>query len=549
MRFTSALRSRDILVVVLLGLAGCGTGEQPVNEPFAEHYQPTTLLEAVLLGDRPAVERFLANGADVNAAEPDGTTPLMRAIHGQFPTIAVVLINAGADVSAANTYGVTPLYIAARITDAESTRALLRAGANANTALPEGETVLMTAARAGSADIVRSLLAGGTSASALNDLVPVETADVQTAGYGSVVSPVRRTNRADVNAHEGWYGQTALMWAAAAGHADIVRILLEAGANVDEHSHAIDTPRRNLESTYGNVDYPKGGLTALHFAAREGQREAVQALIDGGADLDAVDEEGANALIFAVTSGHLDIATLLLEAGADPNVADTYGRTVLFAAADWNPGAAAAGDDIGQDGSAAENLAKLALAKGANPDAALTKALPSYLVQGGEQNALLNRGATPLFRAAMSGDLELVELLLDAGADPLAATAARAPVTVGGVEQPANGGTTTFMAAAGVGWQPALSRGRESDVLRTLELLLERGADVNAANQQGDTALHGATLRGSTAIIQFLADRGANLRAKNVKGQTALDIAMGVPEQRIPYNEAATNLLRRLQRA
>jgi ankyrin repeat protein len=192
------------------------------------------------------------------------------------------------------------------------------------------------------------------------------------------------------------------------------------------------------------------------------------------------------------------------------------------------------------------DIVKMALARGADPDAALEARLPSHLAQGAEHDPILNKGATPFLRAAMSADLAIMRLLLDAGADPLAATAEREPIELGGVERPSSGGTTPLMAAAGVGWHESIGRGRESDTLEALQLLLGHGADVNAANQAGDSALHGATLRGSTAIIQFLVDHGANVHAKNAKGHTALDIARGLPDERIPYNEATTRLLSRL---
>ena len=521
-----------LLGLLLLGLAGCTGNEPPGAENAAVEYQPGNLLEAVLLGDRTAVDRFLAASADPNATEADGTTPLMRAVHGGFPEIAARLIAADANVSAANRYGVTALYLAARAGDAASTRALLAAGASANTALPEGETALMTASKAGHAAVVRTLLTGGAEFLALNVLTNDDAPTQQpSTGYGSLASPPLPNNRANVNAREGWYGQTALMWAAAEGHAEVVRLLIEAGANVDVRSREIDTPESYAEWPQGSVvypDVPRGGLTALQFAAREGQLEAVQALIDGGANLNAVDAEGKTALLHATLNDHLDVAALLLEAGATVTAADSYGRTVLFAAVHLNTlstRTAAASTPLPVD------IVKLALAKGADPNAALTRRLGSDPAADATNVALLDAGTTPFLRAAMSSDLATMSLLLAAGADPLATT---------------NDRTTSLMAVAGVGWHEPISRGRESDAIQALELLLAQGADVDAANQTGHTALHGATLRGSTAMIQFLVDHGANARAKNAKGQTPLDLAVGVPSEHIPYNEAAASLLRRL---
>jgi ankyrin repeat protein len=247
-----------------LGLGGCD-GEGPSSESALGEYQPATLAEAVLMGDRTAVENFLALGVDPNEAEPDGTTPLMRAVHGRYLDIAETLIAASASVLARNSYGVTPLYIAARGGDSAATRMLLAAGADANTALPaSGETVLMTAAKAGNPDVVRALLTGGTNVSLLS--LAEQRAAVQvaeSAGYGAQTNPATRTNFADVDARERWYGRTALMIAAVEGHADIVRLLIEAGS-----------------------------------------------------DVDLLDEEGSSALSLARSYGHLDVAAELVAAGA-----------------------------------------------------------------------------------------------------------------------------------------------------------------------------------------------------------------------------------------
>jgi uncharacterized protein len=519
-----------LVATLLLAVAGCTQNDRNTGLD-ATSFHPDTLLDSVLMGDEAAVKTFLAKGEDPNATETDGTTLLMRAIHGRHPRIAQVLIEAGANVAAGNRYGVTPLYLAAQVHDATTARALLTAGADANTALPEGETVLMTAAKDGSLEIVRALL-GETDAKTEADAAS-------------------STSRADPNAKEGWYGQTALMWAAAEGHTEIISALLRAGANVNQRSDLFDAPEPHPDSLQEGFAYPRilrGRLTALHFAARQGKLEAARTLVEAGADLDATDEDGADALILATLNGHLDLASMLLEAGANPNIADSYGRTVLFAATDLDADdaspqpAPATAEDLSP-----VDLVKLALNKGANPDAALTKSLPSTSrAQAGGGGPGTAEGATPLLRAAATGDLEIMHLLLGAGANPLVATTGHPAVGDGTAERFANGGTTALMAAAGVGWRESESRGHDRDAIQAIELLLDHGADVNATNQSGETALHGATLRGSTAIIQFLVDHGANLYAKNARGWTPLDIAMGQPEERIPYNEATASLLRRL---
>lgn len=224
-----------------------------------------------MLGNRPAVENFIALGADVNAVEEDGTTPLMRAVHGHFTDIAKRLIDSGANVAVRNRYGVTALYLAARGGDAATTRALLVAGMDANTALPGGETALMTAARSGHTDVVGVLLTGSSAIESLADLASNPAAAersgyaaAESAGYGDTERHAIHRKRADVNAREQRYGDTALMWAAVAGHADVVRLLIEAGADV----RAVDDE----------------GVTALHLARANGHTEVAAALLAAGAN-------------------------------------------------------------------------------------------------------------------------------------------------------------------------------------------------------------------------------------------------------------------------
>jgi ankyrin repeat protein len=236
-------------------LAACSNDPTPPAAGFGQ-YEPATLAEAVLLRNRTAIENFLALGVDPNEPEPDGTTPLMRAIHGQMPNTAQLLIDAGADVRRANFYGVTALYVAARAGDVAATRMLLAAGADANVALPaSGETVLMTAAKAGHADVVAVLLTGGAEGVSVAELGEARAAArvAEAAGYSTATNPAIASNYAEVNARERLYGRTALMIAATEGHLDVVRLLVEAGTDLNivdaEGSTAL-----SLARSYNNLD-------------------------------------------------------------------------------------------------------------------------------------------------------------------------------------------------------------------------------------------------------------------------------------------------------
>jgi ankyrin repeat protein len=196
-------------------------------------------------------------------------------------------------------------------------------------------------------------------------------------------------------------------------------------------------------------------------------------------------------------------------------------------------------------------IVRLALEKGAEPDLPLKSGLPAWVAQGGAHNPMLGEGATAFFRAAMSGDIEIMKMLLDAGADPLIVTKEQpcrlpADQCERSTYMPPDGATSALQAAAGVGWRLGISRGRESDAIEAVRMLLDLGADINAGNQLGNTALHGAATRHAPALIQFLVGKGADLSAKNAKGWTPLDIATGQPDFRIPANEQVAEVLRSL---
>lgn len=526
----SAMASWALKMTTALALAAVGTVggcERSPGAARAEAADPAQLAaglrDAVGSGDADAVRGLLAQGAEPNAATVEGTTALMTAIHARDHDVMSALLEAGADVRRTNRYGVDAMYVAALNGDAQAVRALLAAGADPDAALPEGQTALMTAARTGNAEIITALLEAGADGYSVN-----------------------------VNAHEGFLGQTALMWATAAGHVEAMRALIAAGANVDEHSWLIAAPEiagdRSMGASWSQI--PKGRLTALHFAAREGQLEAARTLVAAGADLNITDEYGSTPLILATVNGHLDVAGALLEAGADPKIADEWGRTAIFAATDLHTlDALARAHPRPDDALTPVDIVRLALEKGADPNVALTKTLPDWIVVGGAHSPILRTGSTPLLRAAMSGDLAIMELLLAAGANPTLATELRETNDAkggGGMGDYGSGGTTPFLAAAGLGWRQTVSRGREEDAILALQILMELGADVNQTNQAGDTALHGATYRGSLAIMEFLLDHGADPTAKNLTGWTPLDIALGQPDPsyRIAPNPEAAALLR-----
>lgn len=425
---------------------------------------------------------FAASHAD-SAIEPDGTTPLHRAILGGDNRLVAHLLRRGADAGATTRYGVTPLALAVLGGHLDIVDALLAAGARPDSVVGEGETLLMIAARTGHQAIVERLLARG----------------------------------ANPNALERWRGQTALMLAAGNSHAGVVTALVRRGANPNAVSDTLEFwSMVPSEPATPKIAMARGGMTALHYAARQGARESVAALAAApGVELNLPDPDGVTPLLYATLNGHFDIAADLLEAGADPNAADSFGRTVLFSAVHMNrpdrePRAPARTDDA----TTPLALAALALSKGAKVDSRITGRIPNRCSQGCQPAGL--EGATPLWRAARSGDVVAVRLLLNAGADPAIA---------------ARDGSTAAMMAAGMSWRDDRALASDDESVEVLQLLIARGIDLNGANAAGETALHGAAARGSSRVIRFLADAGADLRSKDKTNRLPLHAAMGISDQ------------------
>jgi ankyrin repeat protein len=442
----------------------------------------STLVDAVRTGDHAAIRTLLQKKANVDAPSSDGTTALIWAAQLDDVETAQLLLKAGASARATNRYGMTPLQAAAVNGNAKMIALLLKAGGNPNAVLPEGETVLMTAARTGRVEALTILIEGG----------------------------------AQVETHDTWYGETPLIWAAAEDHGAAVELLVTRGADVNGRS----TKQTYRSRRNGQSILPLGSWTPLMYAARENALDSGRALLTAHADLNLADPDGATALVIAIINANFDFAKLLLDAGANPNLVDNDANMgPLYAAMDMHRLAIGHGRPNPKPSGMldAVDIAKLLLEHKADPNAKLKAALIQRQHTAGDST--LAAGATPLMRAAKSGDIEMVKVLLAGGANPA-------------LTLPNH--TTPLMLAAGLGWRdgspaaPSYDQGTPEEAVETIKALMAAGVDINAANDAGDTALHVAISgRGSDVIVKGLLALGADQKAKNKRGQTPLDVATG----------------------
>ena len=456
----------------------------------------TALADAAEQRDNTSVRTLLGAGVDVDAAQVDGTTALHWAAYNDDADTVALLVRAGANVNALNRYGVPPLAQACTNGNAAIVKLLLEAGADANATMKGGESVLMLASRSGNLEAVKALLARGANAKARERL-----------------------------------GQTALMWAAAEGHTPVVRALLEAGAEIN-----------------ATVD---SGFTAFLFAVREGHIDTVRAFLAAGADVNAMLKRpesaagrgarggggaraglpripGTSPLMLAVQNGHFELALALIDAGADPNDVRT-GFTPLHAIAGVRkPDSSDISDPATPTGSgrmSSADFVREIVKRGANVNFRLPKGSPK---QPNTSSSIGSEGATPILFAADRADVPLMRLLLELGADPLI---------------PNFNNTTPLLAAAGVGTgEPQEEAGEESEALEAVKMLLDRGADINTVDNNGDTAMHGAAYNISPLVVKLLAERGADPQIwskPNKAGGTPLFIAEGYTT-RLPRPDAPT---------
>ncbi len=450
------------------------------------------LVDAVKEGEQETLRALLNKGIDVNIARVDGVTALHWAAHRDDLTSAELLIGQGAKVNAADDYGVTALSLVCTNANAAIVETLLRAGADPNSAQWTGETVLMTCARTGNVAAVKSLLT-----------------------YG-----------ADPNAKATRWEQTALMWALAANHPAVAQTLMEHGANLQARS--------------------KAGFTPLMFAAQQGDMDSARILLAAGADVNAATPQHGNVLTVASGSGHQALSIFLLEKGADPNSPNRNGVTPLHYAV---PQGLSTFDGLKYDGvyrvlpSNMPELVKALLAHGADPNAQITRSNP--LGPEAPSAGVGMSGQTPLFLAALAGDVEIIQILADNGADPL--------LGAGSPMRGTHNDTTPLMAASGESryrWKGTLDK-RLGDPLGAVKLLVKLGADVSRTNAQGQTALHSAALAGDNPVVQFLVDQGAEVDPADSSGQTPWTMAQGMSpgtglQGRYDVHESTANLLLKL---
>lgn len=473
--------------------------------------QSPTLANAAQRGDREAARALLKQNADINAAQTDGMTALHWAAFQDDLELTRLLIQGGANVQAVTRIGaVTPLTLACTNGNAAVIEALVNAGANANSATADGATALMIAAASGSAGAVTTLLKHG----------------------------------ADVNARESAHGQTALMFAAVKGRAGAIRALLESGADARVSTNVVKLERPRVDEdgnplpafnvgaggrggragggraagvggqARGASATVIGGMTALLLAAREGQSDAVRALLDGGTDVNQVSgSDKTSPLVIAISNGRYELAKLLLDRGADPNLASVDGLAALYATEDteWAQVGWAPNPITVQERVSYLDLMKALLQHGANPNARLIKTL-WFRPTSHNQEWVDKKGATTFWRAAQSSDVAAMRILVAGGADPNGAT---------------DDGVTPLMVATGLGWGANATRNVPDSWMAAVKYCVELGADVNAKDTYNYTALHGAAYRGDNDVVKFLVEKGATLDVRSKRGQTVTDMANG----------------------
>src|SRR5215471_16969546 len=507
MRLNRVIKSCAAILISAASLSAAGSSDLP---------------DAVMNGNKAAVRSLLLKKADVNGTQVDGTTALHWAVRGDDLETADLLIKAGANVTAANREGVTPMELAALNGSTAIIERLIKAGADPNAPLSKfGDTALMFAARTGKADAIKVLLDHGSQ----------------------------------VNAVETWGGTTPLMWATSERHLDAVKLLIAAKADANAKSYFVPSAHgRGFEGATPEPPKPKqaveelagGWMTALMFAAREGDLEIGKTLVAAGADLNAIAGDGKDALGMSIFNGQYEFASFLIDNHVNVNHPDAQRFTPLFWAVDRR------NMELGTNGfpwtvtTDPMPLIKKLLDAGADPNAVVNNT-----PRGRNRNASPRIVfASTLHRAAFAGDLELAKVLLAHGADPHAVSSDR---------------ESMLEAAAGLALIPGYQVNHpNAERVELAKLLVELGEDVNWADAYGITPLMAAANLGNTPLVQYLVDQGADLGAydlgkrldgafmASVEPLMPVDYAIGVgtflPNNSVEYHQETSELMLRLMK-
>ena len=494
--------------------------------PLWAQAQKDSLANLIQANNRNAALERIGSGADVNEPQPDGTRPIHWAVYRLDYDVVDALIARKATVDVANEFGSTPLGEAAGLADARLVKALLNAGAKPDLANQDGETPLMLAIKTGEMPVVDMLVKAG----------------------------------ANVNARESFHNQTALMWAATAPRngGEMVKLLLSKDADVRPRSLYNDWDDQ-FTSEPRSLYRPTGGFTALLYAARDGCYDCVVAMLDAGADVNVPTPEGITPLMLAIDNDHNDVAKLLMDRGADPNVWDWWGRTALYIAVDRKADISRARGGRAREATPVAvrtsgpapvsgiSIIEALLSKGVDVNSQLNMRRPT---RGGRigryAEYFQNTGCTPLMRAVIGADVEVVRALLDKGASPDIAAMGLTPLLIAtGVATV--GGDAGTGASASPGGAPNLA---------LIDVLVKHGADVNAqvagtktyslrifryppSRPEGMSALHAAARSGRTDLVRYLLEKGANPELVDADGHKPIDL-VGTGGRGRPAPAAAT---------
>ena len=464
------MKSRHVLTFFIL-ICLCG-----ITIVAATALDDVRLVNAVKNRDLATVRTLLKQKADPNAADVDGTTPLIWAAHNGDSEIGKLLVAAGANVKATNRYGVNALVEAATLGDVAMMEVLLKGGADPNSTYAAGETPLMLASRTGNVNAVKLLIDRG----------------------------------ANVNGADEFKGYTPLMFAATENQPEVAKLLIERGADVNVNSRRFEFGELKSASGGALMERAEGGMSPLQYAAREGNVEVGRVLIAAGADVNAPEPQHKfTPMLIAIYNGKYDFASLLTENGANVNDGSLYMAIELRNMDTYSnrPNPPETDRTL-----TATDIVKLLLARGADPNLVFDKNPPQIQTQG---TVTVPAGATAFYRAVKAADLTVMRMLLDKGAN--AGLAIK------------NGGTPLMLAAGGgparAQEEEVVDKAGRADPVEVIKMIIDAGADVNAVNDQQNTAVHLAALRGNDKVVQYLASRGARFDIKNKQGKSPAEVA------------------------